>query len=293
MPGDPFINILGEEFYYADPELVEGLKAKYGLNKPLHEQYIAYLINLAHCNWGYSFHYMQPVFDVIALRLKWTLLLLMPSIVLGTIIGMIAGSIAGWRNKSKLDIGVTSTFLLIYSMPHYWLAMLFVLIFAFHLNLFPLGGICSGESEGLEGLIDILWHMGLPVLVLTLFNASYKHLIMRNSVVQVLEEDFIVTARAKGLKDRAILFKHVLKNALLPLVTIVALDFGFMVSGTLLVEIVFSWNGMGTLIYDAVIARDYPILQGCFLITAVCVLVANFLADIGYAILDPRVRGER
>jgi len=102
MPGDPFINILGEEFYYADPELVEGLKTKYGLNKPLHEQYIAYLINLAHCNWGYSFHYMQPVFDVIALRLKWTLLLLMPSIVLGTIIGMIAGSIAGWRNKSKL-----------------------------------------------------------------------------------------------------------------------------------------------------------------------------------------------
>ncbi len=291
MPGDPFIYILGEELYYSAPDLVEDLKAKYGLNKPLYEQYVVYLTKLLHCDWGYSFQYMQPVFDVIALRLKWTLFLLMPSIVLGTIIGMAMGSIAGWRSKSKFDIGITSTFLIIYSMPHYWLAMLFIYIFAFHLNLFPLGGICSGESKGLERFVDILWHMSLPVLVLTLFNASYKYLIMRNSVVQVLEEDFIMTAKAKGLKDGAILFKHVLKNALLPLVTIVALDFGFMVSGTLLVEIVFSWNGMGTLIYDAVIARDYPILQGCFLIIAICVLVANFLADIGYAILDPRVRG--
>ena len=115
---------------------------------------------------------------------------------------------------------------------------------------------------------------------------------MRNSVVQVSGEGFILTARAKGLKERKVLFKHVFRNALLPMVTVIALDFGFMFSGTLLVEIVFSWGGMGTLIYDAVLAKDYPLLHGCFLIIAICVLIANFLADVMYAVLDPRVRGE-
>jgi peptide/nickel transport system permease protein len=133
--------------------------------------------------------------------------------------------------------------------------------------------------------------MALPVAVLTLFGTAYNYLIMRNSVVQVSSEGFVLTARAKGLRERDILFRHVLRNALLPVVTVLALDFGFMVSGTLLVEIVFSWGGMGTLIYDAVLARDYPLLHGCFLIISICVLVANFLADVAYAALDPRIRG--
>ena len=292
MPGDPFINILGEEVYYRAPELVHELKAEYGLDRPLYEQYFTYLRNLIHRDWGYSFHYMQPVFNVIIFKLKWTLVLLIPAVVFGAILGMLIGSIAGWKRGSKLDTETTSTFLFFYSMPHYWLAMLFVLIFAFHLDLFPLCGICSGGTEGFERFVDILWHMALPVTVLTIFNASYNYLIMRNSVVQVSSEGFILTARAKGLKERKVLFKHVFRNALLPLVTVIALDFGFMFSGVLLVEIIFSWGGMGTLIYDAVLARDYPLLHGCFLIIAICVLIANFLADVMYAVLDPRVRGE-
>jgi len=293
MPGDPFIYILGEELYYSALDLVEDLKVKYGLDKPLYEQYVVYLAKLLHCDWGYSFHYMQPVFDVVLLRLKWTLILLIPSIFLGSIIGMLLGLIMGWKNSSKLDIGLTSVLLFVYSMPHYWLAMLSILIFAYYLKLFPLGGVYHSRSEGLERLADVLWHMCLPVAVLTFFNASYKYLIMRNSVVQVLGEDFIVTAKAKGLNDRTILFRHILKVASLPLLTIVALDFGFMVSGALLVEIVFTWPGMGTLIYDAIITRDYPILQGCFLLVSLCVLIANFIADVCYALLDPRIRSER
>lgn len=291
MPGDPFISVLGEEVYYRAPDLVQELKAQHGLDRPLHEQYFTYLRNLVQGNFGYSFHYSQPVWSVIAYKLKWTLVLLVPSTIFGAIMGVVFGSLTGWRRSSSLDAGATSLFLFLYSMPHYWLAMLFVLIFAFYLGLFPLSGITQGGLVGTEKILDVIWHMALPVAVLTLFGTAYNYLIMRNSVVQVSSEGFVLTARAKGLRERDILFRHVLRNALLPVVTVLALDFGFMVSGTLLVEIVFSWGGMGTLIYDAVLARDYPLLHGCFLIISICVLVANFLADVAYAALDPRIRG--
>ena len=291
MPGDPFISLLGEEVYYRSPDLVEQLKAQYGLDQPLSEQYLSYLHNLMQGNLGYSFHCSQPVWDVIAYKMKWTIVLLIPSVILGAILGIVMGSLAGWQRGSGMDAWITSLFLFIYSMPHYWLAMLFVLIFAFYLGLFPLSGITAGGLEGVQKLRDVLWHMALPVFVLTLFGATYNFFIMRSSVVQVSGEGFVLTARAKGLAEREILFRHVLRNALLPLVTVIALDFGFMVSGALLVEIVFSWGGMGTLVYDAVLARDYPLLHGSFLVIACCVLAANFLADVLYAVLDPRIRG--
>jgi peptide/nickel transport system permease protein len=291
MPGDPFISLLGEEVYYRSPELVAQLKAQYGLDQPLRDQYLSYLHNLVQGNLGYSFHYSQPVWDVIAYKMKWTIVLLIPSVILGAILGIVIGSLAGWRRGSRMDTGITSLFLFVYSMPHYWLAMLFVLIFAFYLGIFPLSGITAGGLDGLAKLRDVLWHMALPVFVLTIFGATYNFFIMRSSVVQISGEGFVLTARAKGLRERDVLFKHVLRNAMLPLVTVIALDFGFMVSGALLVEIVFSWGGMGTLVYDAVLARDYPLLHGSFLVVAVCVLAANFLADVIYAVLDPRVRG--
>ncbi len=289
MPGDPFISLLGEEVYYRSPELVAELKAQYGLDRPLPEQYIAYMHNLVHGNFGYSFHYSQPVWDVIAYRMKWTLVLLVPSIVLGALLGIVVGSLAGWRRGSAADTGITSLFLFVYSMPHYWLAMLFVLIFAFHLSIFPLSGITAGGLDGWQKAKDVLWHMALPAFVLTLFGAAYNYFIMRSTVIQTLGEGFVLTAQAKGLSERDVLFRHVLRNAMLPLVTVIALDIGFMVSGALLVEIVFSWGGMGTLVYDAVLARDYPLLHGSFLVIAVCVLAANFLADVLYAVLDPRI----
>ncbi|HOT06338.1 MAG TPA: ABC transporter permease [Methanotrichaceae archaeon] len=220
------------------------------------------------------------------------MVLLLPAIIFGAIFGGFFGSFAGWHRNSCIDSGLTSMLLFVYSMPHYWLAMLFVLVFAFHMGIFPLGGITRGGLDGLDKAFDILWHMVLPVSVLTLFGAAYNYFIMRGSVIQVMEEGFVLTARAKGLTERDVLFRHVLRNAMLPLLTVIALDFGFMVSGALLVEIVFSWGGMGTLIYDAVLARDYPLLHGSFLVIACCVLAANFLADVLYAAVDPRVRGD-
>jgi len=290
MPGDPFMSILGEEVYYKSPDLVKELKSQYGLDRPLPEQYLTYLKSMSQGDLGYSFHYMQPVRDVISFKLKWTLGILVPALILGALLGILAGSMAGWKGGG-LDSALTLGTLFVYSMPHYWLAMIAVMIFAFYLDLFPLSGITEGGLAGLEKLKDILWHMTLPMSVLTLFGATYNYFIMRSSVLQVSGEGFVLAARAKGLSERSVLLRHVLRNALLPLITVIALDFGFMVSGALLVEIVFSWGGMGTLIYDAVMARDYPLLHGSFLVTAVFVLAANFLADVLYAVFDPRLRG--
>jgi peptide/nickel transport system permease protein len=148
----------------------------------------------------------------------------------------------------------------------------------------------SGGLSGPSRLVDILWHMCLPLTVLVIHNGAYNYIIMRNSVAQVRKEEYVLTAFAKGLRDRQVLFRHIFRNALPPLVTVVALDFGFLLAGALLVEVVFSWQGMGTLIYDAVVSRDYPMLQGCFLVLTFCVILANFLADLVYALIDPRVK---
>jgi peptide/nickel transport system permease protein len=177
-----------------------------------------------------------------------------------------------------------------YSMPHYWLAMLALFVFSFLLGWFPLGKATSGVTTDLPYLLDVGWHMVLPLAVVTLFKAAYDFLIVRSSIVSIYGEDYILMAQAKGLTSMAVLFKHALRNALAPLLTVTAIQFGMIFSGTLLIEVVFSWPGMGTLIYDAIGARDYPLLQAAFLIVAVCVLIANLAADILYPKLDPRTR---
>jgi peptide/nickel transport system permease protein len=216
---------------------------------------------------------------------------MIPSIILGAVLGIVMGSLAGWRKGERFDVVVSTLLLLLYSTPGYWLAMLIALIMGFYLDLLPFYGMTSSDSVGLDKAMDILKHMILPVLVLTIYKAAYNYLITRSAIIQVSGESYILTARAKGLGEDAVLFRHVLKNAILPLVTVVAMDFGFMLSGTLLVEIVFSWNGMGTLIYDSVATRDYPMLNGCLIIISTCVIVANLLADFFYYQLDPRIRG--
>jgi len=290
MPGDPIVNLLGEDYAYASPDAMQAMRIELGLDKPLYLQFLFYLNNLLQGDWGKSFHYAQPILPIICYRLQWTLVLMIPSIVLGAALGMVMGSLAGWRKGGQFDIIISSLLLLLYSTPGYWLAMLFALILGFYLGLLPFYGMTSSDSIGLERALDIMRHMILPVLVLTIYKAASNYLITRNSIVQVSGEGYILTAQANGLEEKAILFRHVLKNAMLPLVTVVAMDFGFMLSGTLLVEIVFSWNGMGTLIYNSVAARDYPMLNGCLLIISIFVIAANLLADLFYYLLDPRIR---
>jgi len=289
MPGDPLMNIVGEEAYYASGGALDALRSDLGLDQPLLVQYGRYLGGLVSGDWGYSYLYLRPVFESVSQHLGWTLLLMLPAVLLGAIIAAILGGLAAWHRGTRRDAGLTGAFLLVYSMPHYWLAMLALFVFSFHLGWFPLGKATSGVSS-LPPLLDVGWHLLLPLVVVTLFKAAYDFLIVRSSVVSIYGEDYILMAQAKGLSSKAVLFKHALRNALAPLVTATAIQFGMIFSGTLLIEVVFSWPGMGTLIYDAIGARDYPLLQASFLIVAVCVLIANFVADMLYPKLDPRTR---
>lgn len=290
MPGDPVMNIVGEEAYYGSGEALDTLRADLGLDEPLHVQYGRYMTGLVTGDWGYSYLYLQPVRDSITLHLGWTLALVLPSVILAALLAALLGSIAAWRRGSRTDVGLSGVHLLVYSMPHYWLAMLLLFVFSFKLGWFPLGRATSAGTSGLPYLIDVGWHMLLPLVVVTAFKAAYDYLIVRNSVVSILGEDYVLMAQAKGLSGMAVLFRHALRNALAPLVTVTAIQFGMVLSGALLVEVVFSWPGMGTLIYDAIGARDYPLLQSAFLIIAICVLIANFIADVLYPYLDPRTR---
>jgi peptide/nickel transport system permease protein len=290
MPGDPVKNLLGENAFYVTPESLDSLRTQLGLDAPLYLQYLHYLGGIFTGDWGFSYLYMQPVLTAAALHLRWTLILILPGVILGAAIAAVFGALAAWYRKSLTDIGLSSLFLLFYSMPHYWLAMLCLTAFSFLLGWFPLGNVTSGGLSGFTYLMDVGWHMLLPLSVITLFKAGYDFLIVRNAVVSIYGEDYLLSARARGLSEMTVLFKHAMRNALAPLVTVTAIQFGILFSGVMLVEVVFSWPGMGTLIYAAIAARDYPLLQASFLIIAVCVLLANFIADLLYARLDPKTR---
>lgn len=283
MPGDTLTNLLGEDVTFTDASVAE-LRSKMGLDKPLHLQYMDYWRSIFRLDLGYSYHFHSGVLQLILSRARWTLLLAVPSLLLGTILGTLLGAMAGWKGQNKTTRVQTLIVLMAYSTPPYFLSLIFLYIFAFKFGLFPLKGIYSTGSHA-----DIAHHIMLPVVVMTLFSASRNYMIMRGAVIQERRMPYAAFARAKGLYGEQILFKHVFKNAMLPIITLLALDFGFILTGALFIEIVFSLNGMGTLIYDALLSRDYPVLQGSFLIITLMVICANFLSDLLYSRIDPRV----
>jgi len=287
MPGDPVVNLLGEELSF-HKEQVETLRKEMGLTKPLGHQYLDYWKDILRFKFGYSYHFHQEVSGLLLGRMKWTLLLVGLSVVFGAFIGAFFGSRAGWRSEKVRSRLSTALFLFFYSIPPFFLAILFLYAFSFKLGLFPLKGY-----YGTGTLLDTLWHLVLPVIVLTLFTSARNHIIMRGSVLQEKNRLYPLFARAKGLSDKQVLNRHVFWNASLPLITLIALDFGFIFSGALFIEIVFSMNGMGTLIYDSIKTLDYPVLQGAFLVIALMVISANIIADITYSLVDPRVRHQR
>jgi peptide/nickel transport system permease protein len=284
MPGDPLANLLGEEFTLSEAAVQE-LRSELGLDKPLTVQFFQYWKDVLHLDFGYSYHFNQRVISLILSRIKWTLALLVPSIFLGAILGTFLGALSGWRRNTFPNKFMTWLFLAVYSSPPYFIGIIFLYIFSFKWGIFPFKGFYATGTAG-----DILQHLFLPILILSAFTASRNYMIMRGSVISEKEKLYVLYARAKGLLGNAILFRHVFKNAVLPVLTLVALDFGFLLSGALFVEIIFSMNGMGTLIFEALLSRDYPVLQGCFLIITLMVIVANLIADILYGIIDPRVR---
>jgi peptide/nickel transport system permease protein len=284
MPGDPVTHLLGENFIVSESTIQE-LRQDLGLDKSLPAQYLDYWKDIFTLRLGYSYHFNQKVVTTIISRMKWTLALLLPSILLGAILGTLLGSLSGWRKNTWGNKSTTWAFLAVYSCPPYFLGIIFLYVFAFKWGIFPFKGFYETGT-----FLDVCQHLFLPVLIMSLFTASRNYMIMRGSVKIEKEKLYVVYARAKGLYGNAILFRHIFKNASLPVITLIALDFGFLLSGALFVEIVFSMNGMGTLIYEALLSRDYPVLQGCFLVITIMVVTANFMADILYSFIDPRVR---
>lgn len=284
MPGDPVVYLVGEDAA-VDRDLIAELKAELGLDRPLFNQYLLYWRQVFRFDFGYSYHLRKPVTRVILAKLPWTLGLLLPPILFGAFLGTFLGALSGWRKNNFINRFSTGLTTGIYSTPPYFLSMILLYLFSVHWEIFPLKGFYKTGT-----FWDILHHYFLPVLVLSLFIAARNYMVMRGSVLQEKDKLYVLYARAKGVHGDGLLFRHIFKNALLPVVTMIALDFGFIFSGAILIEIVFSLNGMGTLIYEAILSRDYPLLQGIFLVISIMVIAANIAADFLYQWIDPRVK---
>ena len=269
------------------------LRHEFGLDRPLGMQFLTYLANTARGRLGLSFAQKRPVAEVIRERVGPTWLLVGSAEGLAILLGTVLGTLAAWRRGTWLDWSTVGFSLVMYAVPTFWLGILLVSGLCVGLRAFPtFGMLVPGEDHATWWLLaaDLLHHLFLPVLTLTLVLLGGYLLIMKESLGGVLAEDYITTARAKGLTERAILSHHALPNALLPMVTLIALNLGFLMGGAIEVETVFSWPGLGRLMFEALQARDFPVLQGLFLIITVMVVLANLLADWLYLFLDPRVK---
>ena len=289
---DPFERYLSE-----DPRIplaqIQRLRARFGLDKPLYMQYIDYIKNTLQGEFGYSLYYKRPVFDIVMERLPWTLFLLSTSIILSTIVSFVVGVYFAWKRGTKIDIVGTNICMFIRSTPTFWLGMILLLVFAYYYPLFPLFGAISPGVEyanTFEFIKDVLYHATLPLTTLLVREVGMYVLYMRNSTVEVLGEDYMVTAKAKGVSAWSQMFHHAARNAMLPMVTVTAMRFGFMVNGAVLTETVFSYPGTGRLIYQAITNDDFFLLQGAFFIVSITVLVANLIADVLCGWLDPRIK---
>ncbi len=291
IPGDP------AERFYADPRVSPEDKVKilaqFGLDKPLPVQYWLYLKNLARGDLGVSFTYRRAVIEVIAERIPWTLVLTLSSMLLSLFFGVIIGAYAAWRRGGPLDMTVLGISMVFSSIPSFWFALLLLLLFAFYLPLLPPYGMAEiGIPRGwnLPFLLSTARHALLPVLSLTVMGIVGYATLVRSSVIETLGQGYIATARAKGLSERQVLFRHVLRNALLPLITSLGMSLAGLLGGVVLIESIFSWKGMGQLILEASRSLDYPLMQGVFLLLAALTLIGNLLADLVYSVFDPRVR---
>ncbi len=293
LPGDPIdaFQDPGSTTYVRSDDTRAVLEEYYGLDRPLGEQYARYLADLARGDLGVSIRYRVPVSKVLAGRLPWTLLLVGTAMAVAMCVGMSAGVHSGWRRGRAADRGLLGFFLTLSNIPTFLLGSLALLAFAVRLDWFPLAGGRTPFSQPTgwwASVVDILHHLALPAGVLAIeFSAGY-FLLMRAGVVAELGADYLLWGRARGLRERRLKYGYAARNALLPIATVAALQFGFAVTGAIFIERVFAYPGMGRLLFDSVAARDYPTLQGCFLALTLAVVTANFLAEAAYARLDPR-----
>lgn len=289
MPGDPVSNLFGESVTNLDPLVRGSLESRYGLDRPIWDQYLIFLSSIFSFDFGYSISLGLEVNYLIRSRLLWSVVMLLPAIAIGAAVSLLMAIKCGMNRGGVADRVLTFLAILMHMVPGFLVAMIFVRIFSFQLGWFPLGHVRSGEYSGLTDILDIAYHLLLPVAVLSLLVGSSKFLVLRNSVTQINEDYFILVARSKGLKEGRIAWMHVARNIMPVFLSMLAMNLGFIVSGALLIEIVFSIQGMGTLLYDAIRMQDYPVIQAVFIILTFMVLATNLLAEILYGIADPRV----
>jgi peptide/nickel transport system permease protein len=290
-PGDPVVALAGEG---ADEEYVATLRAKFGLDRPLPEQYLAYAGNVLRGDLGRSLVGNRPVSEVIGERLSATLLLLATAIVVSTAVGIVLGILVARRPFGLFDTAVTTTCLVGYATPVFWLAQVAVLLLGFRAGLFPVQGMTNARElyTGFDHIKDVAHHLVLPAGVLAFSELALVARLTRTSLIQELGKDYVRVARSVGVSRGRVLRVHALRNALLPVVTIVGTRIGTVFSGAVLVESVFAWPGIGQLLISATRSRDYPVLLGLVLLASFGVVLANLVTDLAYSRIDPRIRYE-
>jgi ABC-type dipeptide/oligopeptide/nickel transport system permease component len=292
LPGSAITNL--SRVPHAGLQLKRALTIEFGLDKPKWEQYLIYLKQLFHGNMGISYVYQQPVSRLLLNALKNTVPMVTIGTLISIVVGVFTGVLSAWRRGSPADHVSTNAAIFFYAFPTQWLGLMLLVVFAPIFPTLTSGGMMNTIAKFepqtlLQNAVDIGQHMILPVLTLVLTAYGSYTLVVRSSVLETLGEDYILTARAKGLPVRRIVWRHAVRNALLPMVTLIALDFGYIVGGALLIEVIFSWPGIGWSMEQAVLQNDYPMLQGGFLILTVSVILLNFLSDLLYFRLDPRI----
>lgn len=288
-PGDPAWILAGDN---ASPEYVEFIRQHYGFDKPIIEQFWIYFKKIISGDLGFSFTYHRPVFELIIERIPATIILLSIGQIFAIILGTLLGAFSAKKSPSKVDSFISATALGLYCMPIFWTGLILILIFSVWTKGFlPSSGMYSLPKEtGLFFFFDVLRHMILPTAAIFLYNMPTFYRLTRATIFEVMREDFVTTARAIGLSENTVFFKHCLRNALLPSVTMAGLNMGHLFSGALITETVFSWPGVGRLMYDSIFAKDFPLSIGILLISAMTVIIAMVITDIVYAYLDPRIR---
>jgi len=291
LPGDPTMTVISSAMY---PKAQEAMRAQFGLDKPLIEQYLIFLKNYAVLDFGYSFHSSRQVSELLAGRIFNTVILILPSLILAYVLGAFLGALMGWYRGGRLEGVLVFTSTALQAAPVFWLAMLAILFFSINLGWFPPGhlttpGMFPDQDYRMYLSWDFLHHLALPFIVHTLYQICFPLLLMRSSMLTTIGEDFVEFARIKGLPERKILFGHAARDSLLPVATTMPMILSWALAGSVVIETVFSWPGLGLMMIEGVQRSDFPVVQAAFFLIAVLTIIGTFAADLLYGLLDPRI----
>ena len=283
-PGDPAQS-------YRTPDMSEEeyqrIRDNFGLNEPIYVQYLDWGKNILKGNWGTSIKHNQPVIRLINQRIPATVGLMLASIVFSVVISIILGLVAGYKENSWVDKIINAITYLGISIPNFWFGILLILFFAVKVKWFPTTGM---HSQGVNSVFDVIWHAVLPIFAISVSKIAVYTKYIRANVIEQFQEDYVLTAIAKGASERRILFHHILKNCLLPIITMVGMNMGSLITGAFVIESVFGWPGLGTLSFNAIMNRDYPLMMGTTMLSCLLLILGNLMADLLYGIADPRIK---